>query len=249
MSPVHSRHPRRIPTSRAYWELKAEQVMNRVFAVEPSIELEVIEPTPAQPPTSRNLDKPRLTLTAGLGALIGLTAASAAGWSLWLQQQQALQQERNLLLIERIRTLRPAEGAAAGTNKTPGVELPPPPPLEPWMQELAELPTNPKTASQVLRVPVNGRISRAAPAAAVPEPAAAPSTGLSNETALPELLGVIEIPGRRGSAIFEVGGHSTTAAVGERIGDSDWKLLSAKGDSAVIERRGNRRRISISNGS
>jgi len=34
-----------IPTSRAYWELKAEQMMNRLFAPEPAIDLEP-EPAP-----------------------------------------------------------------------------------------------------------------------------------------------------------------------------------------------------------
>ena len=41
MSPV-----RGIPTSRAYWELKAEQVLNRVFEPEKPIEVEVCD-TPA----------------------------------------------------------------------------------------------------------------------------------------------------------------------------------------------------------
>jgi hypothetical protein len=45
-----------------------------------------------------------------------------------------------------------------------------------------------------------------------------------------------------------VGGSSTSAAVGESIGGSGWRLRSASGDSAVIERGGQVRRISISSG-
>jgi len=37
---------------RAYWELNAEQVVNRLFAPEPSIDLEIIESRPAPLPAS-----------------------------------------------------------------------------------------------------------------------------------------------------------------------------------------------------
>ena len=49
---------RGIPTSRAYWELKAEQMLNRVFSGDMPIEVEIVEPAavgtqvpihPAQP--------------------------------------------------------------------------------------------------------------------------------------------------------------------------------------------------------
>jgi hypothetical protein len=64
----------------------------------------------------------------------------------------------------------------------------------------------------------------------------------------PQLVGILQVPGRTGSAIFQVGSSSTTAAVGEPIGGSGWRLVSASGDSAVIERGGEQRRVSIISG-
>ena len=61
----------------------------------------------------------------------------------------------------------------------------------------------------------------------------------------PLLLGVVQVPGQSGSAIFKNGGSSISAAVGERIGSSGWRLQSASGDSAVIERHGISRRVTI----
>jgi hypothetical protein len=61
-------------------------------------------------------------------------------------------------------------------------------------------------------------------------------------------VGVVQIPGGGGSAIFQLGISSTSAAVGEAIGNSGWRLQSASGESAVIERAGEQRRLSISSG-
>jgi hypothetical protein len=56
------------------------------------------------------------------------------------------------------------------------------------------------------------------------------------------------MPGKPGSAIFQIGSSSSNALVGESIGSSGWKLISAQGDTAVIERGGQRRRVNISSG-
>ena len=45
-----------------------------------------------------------------------------------------------------------------------------------------------------------------------------------------------------------MGNRSTNAAAGENIGISGWRLHSANGDTAVIEKGGEKRRISISSG-
>lgn len=231
--------------------------MNRVFSPEPSIELEVIEPTPAQPPASRNLDKQRLTLTAGLGALIGLTAASAAGWILWFQQQQALQQERNLLLIERIRTLNSAANNNAANppsinSNGPSSELPPAPPEEPWMHELASLPSSSASPARVLQVPANNNIGTPPPPALrIGESRRSRGEGIATSatsTNLPQLVGVIQTPDRSGSAIFQINATSISAAIGETIGGSGWTLRATDADSAVIERNGRQQRVSISSG-
>jgi hypothetical protein len=45
-----------------------------------------------------------------------------------------------------------------------------------------------------------------------------------------------------------MGGSSASVSVGEAIGGSGWRLRSADGDAALIERAGEVRRLSISNG-
>jgi hypothetical protein len=118
------------------------------------------------------------------------------------------------------------------------------------MQELATLPSRGTPAAEPLRVPVSDRITSPPPAASGGSSArsggATPSGGSGGTT--PQLVGVVQVPGRSGSAIFQVGGSSTSAGVGESIGGSGWRLVSASGDSAVIERGGEQRRLSISSG-
>ncbi len=268
MSPL-----RGIPTSRAYWELKADQVLNRVFEAESAIEVEVLErppEPPAQPAAAPRARKTRAHWPAWMGeqpslmlAAMGVTSLIAAGGSLlliglWSQSQQALRQERNLLLLERLRNLGPAaaeppprasaETANTTANAATTDGLPPPPPAEPWMQELATLPSSGAPTAEPLRVPVSERITSAPPLASGGSASSRPSSGGSSGGAAPQLVGVVQVPGRSGSAIFQVGGSSTSAGVGESIGGSGWRLVSASGDSAVIERGGEQRRLSISSG-
>ena len=273
---------RGIPTSRAYWELKAEQMLNRVFSGDTPIEVEIVEATtatppqpsahspteaaaaaPPPPPPARPSEPPARQRSAhALAALlqrrpevvpisIAFAAISTAVGTVaiagfWGQQQQALRQERNLVLLERLRAMGPGSTAGAITTATaPGLSdgLPPPPPDEPWMEELAQLPAAGAPPAEVLKVPFSSAITQQAPAAT----AGGSSRGTGAEN-LPQLVGVVQIAGRSGSAIFQVGGISTNATVGESIGNSGWRLRSASGDSAVIERGGQLRRISISSG-
>ncbi len=280
---------RAIPTSRAYWELRAEQVLNRVFSPEAPIEVEVCETpnTAGAAPFTAPRPKPRGPSTVSRArqrmssawngslqhqptlvmAAVGLTVTTLAGsaligLSLWSQGQQALRQERNMLLVERLRAMGPATlPASVGTPAEPalepvdaalaeaGDELPPPP-VEPWMEELATLPSSSAPRADVLKVPMSSRVTRPAPAAATgagpSQPRPAPQ---ADDPSLPQLVGVVQVPGQSGSAIFQVGGSSTSAAIGDSIGSSGWRLQSASGDAAVIERNGQQRRISISSGS
>lgn len=322
MSPL-----RGIPTSRAYWELKAEQVLNRVFEPEKPIEVEVCDtppspalanpspsealesipvelqdlppapepaierPQPMAPPRHRNsrsnrsrptgrigsptpgglgpvqhwVDqlgrRPGLLLAAAGGSVLVVSGAALVVLGVWNQSQQAIRQERNMLLIERLRTMGPGtaattpdadQTAAAPAEAGKDGELPPPPPGEPWMEELASLPASSAPSADVLRVPVNSRITSPAPAAS--------GSGSGNSSGgnasgaggggggAPQLVGVVQVPGQSGSAIFQIGGSSTSAAVGESIGSSGWRLQSASGDSAVIVKGGEQRRVSISSG-
>ncbi|QEY32735.1 hypothetical protein EVJ50_11370 [Synechococcus sp. RSCCF101] len=271
------------PTSRAYWELKAEQVLDRVFeeqeeaidvplhpAPEPVLQRPAPAPESAAPPhrSSRvtrletrraagQRDQTRRQLLVGGLALVTGAAGIAAlmGWSGWRAAQADLRQQRTMLVLERMRQLRPAEPAAAGTPAAPATQptaavaaanpavaaapavagvnaaaaLPPPPPEEAWMQEIAPLP-----------VPLQGTLPAPAPQQAVA--VAAPAAALPP---LPELVGLVESP-NGASAIFQVGGTSTSAGVGEVIGASGWRLVAAGNDEAVLEQGGVQQRVSIS---
>ena len=272
------RPPRRalrgIPSSRAYWELKAEQMMNRIFDPASTVDLPV-EEAPAPPrrllPTatvrtdtaaaSKPPRRPSTTLLL-FSLLAGVSMVSAVSTVLyltsWNQAQQSLRQERNLLLVERLRSLGPANPAPVpaapqlpapmpvglpDAATAPGDDLPPPP-QEPWIEELSQLPDPERPAAPVLRVPLSPRLAAAAPPAkappAAPAPRAAPPT--------PVLVGVVAAAGRAGSAIFQVGEVTTSVGVGEAIGTSGWRLRSAASDTAEIERDGELRRVSISTG-
>jgi hypothetical protein len=279
---------RAIPTSRAYWELRAEQVLNRVFSPEAPIDVEVCETPPTTTPAGpragqrpasrrppapsrqappslwwRQLQQQPTVLLAGLSLLVTLTAGTTLlGLSLWQQSQQAIRQERNLLLVERLRSMGPAaapapEASGAAEAQAPeaqagGDDQLPPPPLEPWMEELASLPASTAPAANVLKVPMSNRVASPAPPASGRSTGAGPSAPAMAPAAdpanLPQLVGVVQVPGQPGSAIFQVEGSSSSAASGEAIGNSGWRLQSASGDSAVIERNGVQQRISISSG-
>jgi len=283
VSPSPRRPLRGIPTSRAYWELKAEQMMNRVFDNEATIDLDVAaqaEPPPSLPvatptrplrgrpatpspsaaPGPTRPDRHTLLLTAMGGVCMISVASSVLYLTHSSRMQQALTQERSLLLVERLRSLGPANPAplgAAGGALASGSQplLPssgdqlPPPPEEPWIEQLSQLPQQEGARAPVLRVPVSPKLAAAAPAASgvgsYPERSSAPVGGGG---AVPELVGVVGSAGRAASAIFQMGGSSTSVNAGEAIGGSGWRLRSADGDAALIERGGEVRRLSISNG-
>ncbi|MDA0727125.1 MAG: hypothetical protein O2929_05835 [Cyanobacteria bacterium] len=214
MGPIRS-----INTSKAYWELKAEQVMDRVFQpasaqqadLNDAIEVDVRE-TAA---TEANRTRPILRLQSRQWLLAGLIlCALGSGLGLyqgWSSAQRQLRLERNARLLSDLRNLTP--------NKEPATSevLPPPPPEEAWITQLP-------------------------PLSALPSESAAPAE------ALPELVGVVQIPGQRGSAIFQQGKSSSNALIGEQIGSSGWRLVSIQSDGAVLERSGVRRRVSIGSG-
>jgi len=104
--------------------------------------------------------------------------------------------------------------------------------------------------SEVLRVPVRGPLNRPAPPATGSAASASPAVrqAPAAQGSAPELVGVVQVAGRPGSAIFQLGTNSTNALVGELIGSSGWRLVATAADSAVIERGGLQRRIAISSG-
>ena len=303
--------PPGIPTSRAYWELQADKLMNRIFDPPPIIDLgwdgesaeagrapSMIEAAPAaampgrwlrarrgQPgsrgpgaassaapePPGRGSAPRQQTLLLALLAGAGLVTAGSGVLALgqWNRLQAGLQQERNLLLLERLRNFGPASQAAAtppaptlapppGSNdpnrgartdlQAPSAQghvgqeerdPPPPPPQEPWIEQLGSLPS-PQRQAPLLRVPLSPKLTQAR--------AEAPPSAGSPAGPLPLLVGVVGAPGKAGTAIFQLGGSTSSVGVGEAIGASGWRLRSADGDSVLIEQAGTMRRIAIGSG-
>ena len=225
------------------------------------------QPPAASKRSNRPQRQPPTTLLfTVLGGVCMVSAISSMLWlSHWNQMQQSLRQERNLLLMKQLRRLgpvnpEPVAGVTARLQPTNSAQqhveqqlqgdqaveaetLPPP--------RLAVLaPVEPRPAP-LLRVPVSSKITAPAPPVATtppaPLPASAPesSHGLDH---LPQLVGVVAVSGRPGSAIFQLGQTSTSVNVGGVIGDSGWILRSAAADTATIERDGVMHQVSISNG-
>lgn len=215
-------------TSRAYWELKAEQVMDRVFhpdsdlapELQETIEVDVREatPTPASSTATTSIAERLRSKQCVVAAVILCSLGASVGlWQGWSNAQRQLRLERNARLLSDLRNLNPSD------EPTPSASLPTPPVEEAWIAQLPPLPAVPATLEP-------------ATSSAQPQPA------------LPELVGVVQIPGQRGSAIFQQGASSSNALVGEQIGSSGWRLVAIQSDGAVIERNGMRRRVSIGAG-
>jgi len=292
---------KRLPLSRAYWELKAEQMMNRVFDPDLTIDLQVdpeVGTSPHRPPaggpapwtgrgqrslaaqatandppqelahTSRHPGPSGHPPTPWLWmALAGMGLVSTIAALLFVQQwthlQRSLSQERNLLMVERLRSLGPANPepmpsqvqvlttpAAPSLEAiprsqplvAPGAQIvesvaPPPPPEEPWMQQLSELPLAAPAAAPLLKVPLSPKLARAIPA-----------TSPAVTGPMPQLVGLVAAPGKPGSAIFQIGATSTSVNVGETIGGTGWRLRSTDAESALVEREGVARRLAIVGG-
>lgn len=226
--------------NRSYWELRAEQIMDRVFEPlegSPAHQKTIVTPTLTPKPAAK-----RWQLTTPTALLIGLTLASAVAgmfsmllWRSWMQARQDLHQERQLLVLERLRQL----GPISPPNPTL-IQLPPPLPpqlLPPSEANLPELDAGSfETAERTpkpIRVPI-------------PTKPAAASTSNTATAPLPELLGVVQVPGRGSTAIFNTSNGSVTAAIGDAIGNSGWRLQSASNDQAQISRQGVIHQLSLS---
>ncbi|WP_457767653.1 hypothetical protein [Cyanobium sp. ULC082] len=289
---------RGITSSRAYWELKTDQVMDRVFAASTPairaaaaplgsvdsapIDVVVRDEPPWRPqpagvaatsPEPKRGQPPLVLALLALLSLLGI-GTTLLLWQQWSISNQALVQERNLQLLERLRSLGaappdsgsaiapPAAIAALGGAEGLPVDpsLPPPPPQEPWLQELGSLEGGGQAIqARPLLVPLRGTLQRPVPAAPVlgnarpigvgesvsPAFGAGAGAGAVAIGSAPELVGVVQANGRGGSAIFSLEGNATSTAVGEPIGSTGWRLHSTSGDSVVIERNGQQQRVSI----
>ena len=265
-----SRETRRHPgLSRHFWELKADQVLNKVFdqqqADDPSTnakaftDVEILNfqshGTPAANNNTQQTTNPGSTsrkpwLTLGIASAAALLLALI---HLATEQQRSLVQAHNLRLLGQLRedSLRGSQQANQ-SNQTINVDqptsssVPPSPPDEEWIEELAKLPPSETRASDLLKVPLNGTLQ------AVEQPRSSNQTTIGavagNKILLPQLLGIIQGAGTRGAAIIQWDGTSANVNIGEAIGTSGWLLRSTYGESAIIERGGVQRRISITAG-
>jgi hypothetical protein len=217
----------------ALWDLRAEQVMDRVFAA-------VEAPPPALPAAADPAPAPgqgrrRLLLAgAGLGLLVGSLV------HLWQAQQRVqldLQQERQWRMLERLRALDPPAPPPLPAPPAPAIQTPTPTPT-PAPAPRAQ--PQRKVAAKTRRPrPRHAEPTRpiGPPPIRVPLPAPTPP--------LPELLGVVQTTGQRDSAIFSTAAGPLSVSAGESIGGTGWRLLGVTADSVEIGQGSERRSLSL----
>ena len=208
--------PARVPTSRAYWNLRAEQVMDNVFDREtvtaPSqphlvpVDVDVHEPTtkPTESSERRSPSTWLLPLISG----IAVAGVICSAWLVSSLQRSRLELERkqNAALIEQLREQVAAQESRAEETATP---------------EEASLAIQ---SLEPLTVPIQ-------------QPLTVEPT--------PQLTGVVKGPGGSSSAIFQLGQGSVSASINEAIGSSGWVLSEVTDSGAVISRNGQRQTLSV----
>ena len=206
----------RVPTSRAYWNLRAEQVMDNVFdretvtaPTQPNVvpvDVDVHEPTtqPTEPTKRRSPSTWLLPLISG----IAVTGVICSAWLVSSLQRSRLELERkqNTALIKQLREQVAAQESRAEETATP---------------EEAALAIQ---SLEPLTVPIQ-------------QPLTVEPT--------PQLTGVVKGPGGSSSAIFQLGQGSVSAGIGEAIGSSGWMLTDVTDSGAVISRNGQRQTLSV----
>ena len=241
--------PPRLSTSKAYWNLRAEQVMDRVFSDDDHT-LEAVEVQVEAPPTAptsytttrqnRSLTWPQVSLAAvGVVAVLG-----SAGLTLhWRQSQQALERDGTLALIERLQR-QPSTTTDATTVASPpndgelsegsSSDAASDPELAQSGLTITPLPSAPPAQLEPITLPI--------PAAAIAPPVATEPVPIAAE---PLLVGVVHSGNGGGSAIFQLGDLSVSSFPGEPIGNSGWTLRSVSANGAVMEREGAQRSLSV----
>ena len=220
--------PARVPTSSAYWNLRAEQVMDNVFdrgtATAPTqpgvvpVDVDVHEPTtkPRGPRESRSPSTWLLPLISG----IAVTGVIGSAWLVSSLQRSRLQLERqqSAALIEQLREQVAAQESRAEDTATP---------------EDASIAIQ---SLEPLTVPIQQPLTV--------EPLGS-DQALAPMPPLPQLTGVVKGPGGSSSAIFQLGQGSVSAGIGEAIGSSGWVLTNVTDSGAVISRNGQSQTLSV----
>ena len=252
-----------IPKSRLYWEIKAEQTLNKIYQCQadghsagskPFTDVEIIDfaPSHEQRPAEK-IQQGKSSSPLNSKLWIGVTASGLVAmllipFLLTSRQQQALEQESNLRLLSLLRQPQATEQALAPNEfERPNTsqQAPPSPPGEEWIQELAKLPPSGSTTSELMKIPLNGTLKSTISLGSTEK--ISPKSSSMNISSMPQLLGVIQGAGTSGAAIFQWEGTSTNVKKGETIGSSGWRLQTANDVGVIIERGGMQQKISISN--
>ena len=231
--------PSRLSTSTAYWNLRAEQVMDHVFLeAEPSLKAVDIQvepaPDPANNPVAAPLPPTRLSIQPWqqltlIGVTLGALLCSAWLARSWQLSEQALYRERNLALTEKLKARAIPSPSAPPKATEPEAET----------ETVATLPS-----LEPLTLPLSAAIAPiTAPSGASPSSSEA-GPAAPAPMSKPALVGVVHAE-VGGSAIFQLDNQSLSATPGESIGNSGWSLLSLSSTGAVIERNGERQSLSI----
>ena len=206
----------RVPTSRAYWNLPAEQVIDRVFERETvaartqphlvPVDVDVHEPTikPTEPSKRRSPSTWLLQLISG----VVVAGAICSAWLVSNLQRSRLELERQQSAAL---TEQPREQVATQESR-------------------AEKTATPEVASLAIQSL---------------EPLTLPIQQPLTVEPTPQLTGVVQGPGGSSSAIFQLGQGSVAAGIGEAIGSSGWVLTDITDSGAVISRNGQRQSLSV----
>ena len=217
----------RVPTSRAYWNLRAEQVMDNVFdretvttPTQPNVvpvDVDVHEPTtkPTEASERRSPSTWLLPLISG----IAVAGVICSAWLVSSLQRSRLELERkqNAALIEQLREQVAAQQSRAEETAT---------------REEASVALQ---SLEPLTVPIQQPLTV--------EPLSS-DQALAPMGPIPQLTGVVQWPGGSSSAIFQLGQGSVSAVIGEAIDSSAWVLTDVTDSSAVISRNGQRQTLS-----
>ena len=220
--------PARVPPSRAYWNLRAEQVMDNVFdrgtATAPTqpgvvpVDVDVHEPTtkPSEPRERRSPSTWLLPLISG----IAVTGVIGSAWLVSSLQRSRLQLERqqSAALIEQLREQVAAQESRAQDTAAP---------------EDASIAIQ---SLEPLTVPIQQPLTV--------EPLGS-DQALAPIPPVPQLTGVVKGPSGSSSAIFQLGQGSVSAGIGEEIGSSGWVLTDVTDSGAVISRNGQSQTLSV----
>ena len=220
--------PARVPPSRAYWNLRAEQVMDNVFdrgtATAPTqpgvvpVDVDVHEPTtkPSEPRERRSPSTWLLPLISG----IAVTGVIGSAWLVSSLQRSRVQLERqqSAALIEQLREQVAAQESRAEDTAT---------------SEDASIAIQ---SLEPLTVPIQQPLTV--------EPLGS-DQALAPMPPVPQLTGVVKGPSGSSSAIFQLGQGSVSAGIGEEIGSSGWVLTDVTDSGAVISRNGQSQTLSV----